>query len=302
VHAVRTVSTVRTVRAAMERLLAHGGSSAASRYHGGLHHLEEGAGRPVVLLHGGSGGGANWFRMLAALSAKYRVYAPDLPGFGLSDHGSPAAPLGRTAAVVLHEWLLRTGLQDVLLVGTSFGGLAALRLAQQATDRVAGLLLLDSAGLGRGLHPLVRLAAVPGLTAPGVRPSRRGTAALFRGLLTHDRSELTADVQAALIDYLHASANVAGTAYLASTLRCFAGPLGQREVVSGGELEALRLPLSFVWGELDTLLPVRHAHRAAARCRDARVVVVPHVGHSPNWERPGPVLAAIDELAARASL
>ncbi|HSJ05126.1 MAG TPA: alpha/beta fold hydrolase, partial [Longimicrobiales bacterium] len=72
------------VRLAMERLLQRGGSRARGvlgKGPGALHHLEEGAGPPVVLLHGGSGGGANWFRLFAPLARRYRVLAPDLPGF-----------------------------------------------------------------------------------------------------------------------------------------------------------------------------------------------------------------------------
>jgi pimeloyl-ACP methyl ester carboxylesterase len=223
--------------------------------------------------------------------------APDLPGFGLSEPDTPRAPLGDLAAERLNEWMAGLELRGALVVGTSFGGLAALRLAQRSPDRVTRLLLLDSAGLGRELPSVVRLITLPGLTRLGVRPSRRGAAAVFRTLLTSNRAELS-DLQVqALLDYLHASARRAGTAYLARTLRLFAGPAGQREVVTPAELAALPQPVRFVWGERDPFLPVAHAHAAARHCRDGAVVLVPGVGHSPNWERPAAVVAAIDQLA-----
>jgi pimeloyl-ACP methyl ester carboxylesterase len=290
------------VAEAMARLLAAGGSAARSvmtRVAGRrLHHVEEGSGSlPVVLLHGGTGGGANWFRLLGPLSLRYRVLAPDLPGFGLSDPDTPRAPLGELAAERLDEWLTTLDLRGVLVVGTSFGGLAALRLAQRSPARVNRLLLLDSAGLGRDLPSVVRLITLPGLTRLGVYPTRRGTAAIFRALLTSNRAELSELQIQALLDYLLASARAAGTAYLARTLRLFAGPAGQREVVTPAELAALPQPIRFVWGERDPFLPVAHAHAAARHCRDGSVVLVPGVGHSPNWERPGAVVAAIDQLA-----
>jgi pimeloyl-ACP methyl ester carboxylesterase len=286
----------------MTRLLAVGGSSArglltkvAGRR---LHHVEEGSGSlPVVLLHGGTGGGANWFRLLGPLSLRYRVLAPDLPGFGLSDPDTPRAPLGELAAERLDEWMAALELRDALVVGTSFGGLAALRLAQRSPARVTRLLLLDSAGLGRELPAAVRLITLPGLTRLGVHPSRRGTAAIFRTLLTSNREELGEIQIQALLDYLHASARAAGTAYLARTLRLFAGPAGQREVVTPAELAALPQRVRFVWGEKDPFLPVAHAYAAARHCRAGDVVLVPGVGHSPNWERPAAVVAAIDQLA-----
>jgi pimeloyl-ACP methyl ester carboxylesterase len=292
------------LRRAMARLLAAGRSGA----HGvltqvdglRLHHLEAGSGVPtIVLLHGGTGGGANWFRMLGPLARRYRVLAPDLPGFGLSQSALLEPPLGWTTARLLRGWLAAVRARDVLVVGTSFGGLAALRLAQLSPDRVTRLLLLSSAGLGRRLPLAVRLATLPLLTRAGVRPSRRGTAAVFRTMLTSDRSELTRREVEPLLDYLHASAKIAGTAYLARTLRLFAGPRGQREIVTPAEFAALRIPISFVWGERDPFLPLSHARRAACHCRDARVSVLDGVGHSPNWERPAEVIAAVDELAAR---
>jgi pimeloyl-ACP methyl ester carboxylesterase len=252
-----------------------------------------------VLLHGGSGGGANWFRLLGPLSARFRVLAPDLPGFGLSPHVNASGAMGEAAADVLHLWLREHDIRGAVVVGTSFGGLAALRLAQRAPDRVAALLLLDSAGLGRELHPLVRLGTVPGVVRLVVRPTRQGTDLLFRTLLTRNRKTLAPAARSALVDYLYASATAAGTAWLARTLRGFAGVRGQREVVSARELAALPQPVSFVWGEHDSFLPAFHARQAARSCRDARVVIVPDAGHSPNWEQPDAVVAAIDELASR---
>jgi pimeloyl-ACP methyl ester carboxylesterase len=290
------------VQSAMNRLLEAGGSSAVSVGPGGagLHHLEEGSGQPVVLLHGGSGGGANWFRLLAPLSRTFRVLAPDLPGFGLSPHIEPVRPLGSAAAGVLHLWLEEHDIAGAILAGTSFGGLAALRLALRSPGRVAGLLLLDAAGLGREIHPAVRIAALPGLTRLGVAPTRRGTRALFRLLLTSDRSAFPPGQQEALIRYLHESARAAGTPYLAATLRAFATPRGQREVATPAELAALQCPVSFVWGALDRFLPVAHARAAARHCAEASTVIVPGAGHSPNWERPHAVIDAIHDLAARA--
>lgn len=291
------------VAAAMQRLLNAGGSRARSVVTeiGGrdLHHLEEGSGSPtVVLLHGGSGGGANWFRLLEPLARRHRVLAPDLPGFGLSAAVEPRAPLGTHAAELVAGWMERLDVRDALVAGTSFGGLVALRLAQRAPARVTRLLLLSAAGLGRDLPLAVRAAALPPLTRIGVLPTRRGTAALFRTLLTSDRTELADDTVGLLVDYLHASARAAGTPYLARTLRLFASAAGQREVVTPAELRALTQPVRFVWGAHDPFLPLAHAREAALHCRDGRVVVIPDAGHSPNWERAGQVVRAMEELAA----
>jgi pimeloyl-ACP methyl ester carboxylesterase len=292
------------VRTAMERLLATGPATARSEWLDlpdvRLHHLEAGNGPPVVLLHGGTGGGANWFRMLGPLSERYRVLAPDLPGFGLSGPVRPEAPLGRAAARLLQQWLAAHDVRDALVIGTSFGGLAALRLAQQVPDRVGRLMLLDAAGLGRGVHPALRLVSLRPLTRLGSRPSLAGTRVLIRALLTSNRSAISDEQFDRLAEYLHASAVRAGTPYLADTLRLFVGPRGQREVLDADELAAIRQPVAIVWGERDRLLPVRHAHDAARAFPDATVRIMPGIGHSPNWEAPDALADAIHRLARRA--
>jgi pimeloyl-ACP methyl ester carboxylesterase len=294
-----------SVRNAMHGLLEAGSSQADSVWtslrDGRLHHLEAGSGPPVILLHGGTGGGANWFRQIGPLSQRYRVLAPDLPGFGLSDPVSPAAPLGRAAAQVLLEWMTVHEVDDALVVGTSFGGLSAVRLAQgAAARRISRLLLLDSAGFGRRIHPAVRLAATAPLTACAVRPTRRGTRYVLQWLLTRHAASLPLTIRDALVEFLYATGRRAGTWYLARTLRLFVGPHGQREVFTRAELAAITQPVSVVWGGRDRLLPVAHAQRAGRSIPGATVRVLAGAGHSPNWEAPAEVVAAIDDLARRA--
>lgn len=102
-----------------------------------------GDGRPLVLLHGGSGSWTHWVRNIAALTATGRqVWVPDLPGFGDS-----ALPTGCGDADTVAE-CLNTGLREVLgmgpheIVAFSFGSLAAVLLATQHPVLVARLLLV----------------------------------------------------------------------------------------------------------------------------------------------------------------
>lgn len=291
----------------MQRLLAADVANAAvqSRWtqleHGRMHHLEAGAGEPVVLLHGGTGGGANWFRQIGRLSSRFRVLAPDMPGYGMSDRGLPELPLGGAAARVFEAWLDANDVSRALVVGTSFGGLAALRLAVHSPERVARLLLLDAAGLGRGIHPAVRLAAMAPLARIALRPTLSGTRLQLLTLLTSDRSRLDRQAQAALAAYLYETGVAAGIPYLSLTLRMFIGPNGQREVLGDDELRSIRQPVSIVWGQRDSLIPVSHARRAAGIFPHARLTIIPRAGHSPNWEAPDDVLDAIHRLADQAA-
>jgi pimeloyl-ACP methyl ester carboxylesterase len=291
------------VRRAMHALLATEPAAAAvarSRRiglpEGAIHYLDAGRGEPVVLLHGGGGGAANWFRLIGPLAATHRVLAPDLPGFGLSPLRTAEGALGEAAAGVVGGWLDAVGVARATVVGTSFGGLTALRLAQQRPGMVMRLGLIDSVGLGREATWLLRIATLPLLGPLAVRPSRAGTALLFRLLLTSNRRQLTRAQRDALIEYVWRSGAVGDPGAFAATIRRFAGLRGQREVLSAGELAALKLPVSLIWGRRDRFLPVRHAVAAAKHLPRATFTLIDDVGHSPNWEAPDAVLAAMRAL------
>ena len=113
-------------------------------------YLEAGKGDPVVLIHG-SGPGvtsyANWRLVLPALAENFRVLAPDMVGFGFSER--PA-----NIKYGVQTWADQVvGLMDTLelprahMVGNSFGGAIALRIATQHPDRVGKLVLMGSMGV-----------------------------------------------------------------------------------------------------------------------------------------------------------
>ena len=113
-------------------------------------YLEGGKGDAVVLIHG-SGPGvtayANWRPVLPALAENFRVLAPDMVGFGFSER--PA-----NIEYGLQTWADQVvGLMDTLelptahMVGNSFGGAIALRIATQYPDRVGKLVLMGSMGV-----------------------------------------------------------------------------------------------------------------------------------------------------------
>ncbi|MBX6362352.1 MAG: alpha/beta fold hydrolase [Gemmatimonadetes bacterium] len=251
-----------------------------------VHLLEAGSGRPLLLLHGGGGGGANWFRVLGPLARHARVLAPDLPGFGLSDPGPVERPIGRRAAAVVARMLDELGLREADVVGTSFGGLVALRLAQLRPAHVRRLVLLDAAGLGRELPLVVRLAGLPLAGAALVRPGRTGTRWVFRHLATSDASRIPPDQCRALLEYLYASGRAAGARRLARGVRSFTGRHGQAEVLTDAELAGIRSPTLVIWGARDRFFPVAHGRRAAALIPRALLAVLARAGHSPNWEDP----------------
>jgi 3-oxoadipate enol-lactonase len=114
-----------------------------------------GAGDPVVLLHAGVADRTMWSEHLEPLSAAgYRVVAPDLPGFG----EAPAATVEQGPWADVLETMDRVGLDRAALVGCSFGGAVALRVAVIAPERISALALISAPAPGS--EPSAQLRAV----------------------------------------------------------------------------------------------------------------------------------------------
>lgn len=109
-------------------------------------------GRPVVLVHGGGldAASVSWKRTMPALADDYRVYAPDLPGYGGSDPvPGDVTPTVDYYADVLSEFYVSLGLLKSTLVGFSLGGAVALGYTLSKAARVRDLVSVGSYGLGR---------------------------------------------------------------------------------------------------------------------------------------------------------
>lgn len=124
-------------------------------------------GQPALLfLHGSGPGvtaGSNWRGVLDALGEGFHCIAPDILGFGDSSYPDPQPQGFKAQAEVRIDALFglidTLGLERVVLVGNSMGGMYSLRMAQLRPELVAGLVLMGSGGMP-GLEPtpgLVRL-------------------------------------------------------------------------------------------------------------------------------------------------
>ena len=126
------------------------------------HYIVAGDGEPLLLFHGLGASVATWRDNIGPLSKVFRVYGIDLPGHGNSDK-----PDMNYSADTLAQFALRLidtlGLDRPSIIGNSVGGALGLMLALGHPERVSGLVLVDSASLGREISMYLRLVSVPGL-------------------------------------------------------------------------------------------------------------------------------------------
>jgi len=119
-------------------------------------YLEAGQGEDVVLIHG-SGPGvtsyANWRVVIPALAENFHVVAPDMVGFGYSERPTDVSYGVQTWADQTVGLMDTLGIAKAHLVGNSFGGAIALRIATQHPDRVNKLVLMGSMGVPFEITP-----------------------------------------------------------------------------------------------------------------------------------------------------
>ncbi len=127
-----------------------------------VEYLVAGAGPILVLLHGDGETARDWQWVMPRLAAAgHHVVAPSLPGHGGSASADSYAQEDLTAW--LASVLEALALDRITVVGNSIGALMALHLALAHPDRVQRLVLVDCAGLGRLVNPVLAAETVPGL-------------------------------------------------------------------------------------------------------------------------------------------
>ena len=138
-----------------------------------------------VLIHGSYQGGWIWQRVASRLCGTgHMVYAPTLDGCAERKHQVRAGITTETHAAEIAEMLFYEDLKDVVMVGTSSGGMVLCRAAEAARDRIARLVFVDALALfdGERIRDIVqrsterahRGAFTRGCRNPAVRRSRSG--------------------------------------------------------------------------------------------------------------------------------
>lgn len=116
---------------------------------------------PLVLLHGMLISSAHVLAEMEALLARFRVYAVDIIGQSVKSPGPPLSVANNEYGEWLGEVLDALSLPKAPVVGASFGGFVALRLAAIAPDRIEGMVLMMPAGVVRSSPAAWYKIAIP---------------------------------------------------------------------------------------------------------------------------------------------
>jgi pimeloyl-ACP methyl ester carboxylesterase len=249
--------------------------------------IKTGSGPALLLLHGLGCDHTTWMPVIAALSRRYTVIAPDLLGHGLSAKPRADYSLGGYANG-MRDLLTVLGVDRVTVVGHSFGGGVAMQFAYQFPERTERMILVAPGGLGPEVTMAIRAITLPGfhqvmgvVTLPGIRHIAK---AGLRGLAASGISKARdLDEVAEIIDSFKDRRARKAIRHVVSAVVDWRG-----QIVTMADRAYLTqaMPMCVVWGAEDAVIPVRHAGIAAELAPSATVEVIANAGHFPHKDHP----------------
>jgi pimeloyl-ACP methyl ester carboxylesterase len=245
-----------------------------------FNYLEGGRGVPVVMLHGFGADADHWSRLASSLRKRFRVLAPDLPGFGGTDASTSERFLLPLQAERLHAFLRALGIRRYHLVGNSMGGNIAGILAHDYPDEVASLTLLEPQGIESRIPTAMDLQIQQGQTP--LIPANEEEFDRIIDLLFVKRPF----IPRAMYLYMRKQALAFETLH-----RCVWKDLWDPEYpyLLEKNLPGIRAPTLVIWGDSDRFLHETAIEKLEQGLRDVRVVRMKACGHSPMLERPAEV-------------
>jgi pimeloyl-ACP methyl ester carboxylesterase len=246
-----------------------------------------GSGPPVVLIHGMLNSSSHWRSVALNLAGEHTVIAPDLIG-----HGDSAAPRGDYSlgahAASIRDLLAAVGIGRATLVGHSLGGGVAMQFFYQFPQRVERLALVSSGGLGHDVSPMLRTAALPGMStllSMTIHARLLGALQDTGGRLRRRGYDWGVHLQAVTRALRPLQSAGAREAFL-QTLRAVIDVHGQRVSATDRLYLLESIPTMIVWGERDHTIPVAHGHRAHAGIPGSRFRTLAKAAHFPHLDDP----------------
>ncbi len=245
-----------------------------------VHYLDGGVAaagnEPLVLLHGIFAEKDHWVDFARPLTGRYRVIAPDLPGFGESGRLPDQTYDYATQTERLKDLLDALGVRRVHLAGNSMGGTIAALFAIAHPERVASVALIGAPHGIRSPQP----SRMDGLIDAGKAP-----------LIARDKAEF-----AQMMDLVFAkqpflpypilqASEHAALQNADSNMRLWNAQLKDRYLLDG-RISALEQPTLVLWGAQDQVFDASGAELLRSRLQNTRIEVLPGVGHLPMMEAP----------------
>ena len=247
----------------------------------------------MLFLHGFGESKETWRFIVPALAQKYHLILLDLKGFGVSPKTDDDKYSVYDQALYVQKFIEQHHLQNLTIVGRSFGGGVALILALMQEKKLIQptlnrMILINSMAYNQPLPSMLRDLKIPIIGYLGIHLLSNHYMAreAYRYAFWNDDK-----IPKASVDY---SASImaqprAKYAYLTTVHNLIPDDVQSIE----HEYQKIKLPTLIIWGKDDVSIHVDKAYRLHRDLKNSQLVILPHVGHMPQEEAPQKVVDAI---------
>ncbi|MCC6906098.1 MAG: alpha/beta hydrolase [Anaerolineae bacterium] len=244
---------------------------------GSVHYEVVGSGPPVILIHGWTQAWNTWRSTIETFQGQYRMYAPDLWGFGESEKDRRDSFLVSDFVELIPQFMDALGMTRVPIMGHSMGGTTALAVALKYPDRVKKVAVVGSPIDGRSLSPFLKLASrktVASLMLMGEsQPMLRTFIRLWSPFVTPANPRLFYDMtmnnaQGFTVDSFFSSIN------------------SLRLTDLSRQIHTITIPAMGIYGAKDVIVSPHQIDVFRHSLPQGRDVWIPRAGHFPMWDTP----------------
>ena len=243
-----------------------------------LEYLDRGSGRPLLVLHG-AGGPRPDAAFIDLLAQHGRVIAPTHPGFAGAPLPAWFDSIDDLAYLYL-ELLETLDLFDTIVIGFSMGGWIACEIAVKSTQRIAGLVLVDSVGIKVSDRETRDIADI------------FATSAADLARLTYHDPAVAPDLLALADDDLERVVRSRAAAAMYLWEPYAHNPKLRRR------LRRIGVPALVLWGASDGIVTPDYGRAFAAALPQADFHVIDAAGHVPHLEQPDAFAAHVHRFAS----
>ncbi len=242
-----------------------------------------GQGEPILILHGWGDSFNSWFKVQEILAEKgFKVFIPDLPGFGKSDTPKSAWSLSDYSNFIFN-FSQKLNLSQFFLIGHSFGGRISIKFVNNYSEKVNSLVLVGSGGIRPKLNFKTKMIYSVGrmgkflFTKRVFRPFQKTAKTLFYFVLRKR-------------DYIKAQGIMRQIVRKAIT----------EDLLP--ELCQIKTKTLIIWGEKDKSIPIEAAHIFKREIRNSQLKTFSGIGHSPHKQIPEKLAETIVDFVKKNQL
>jgi pimeloyl-ACP methyl ester carboxylesterase len=251
---------------------------------------------PIILIHGFTASVYVWNTVAPVIAdAGFHVIAIDLIGFGYSEKPPWFEYTINAQARMIARFMDRLGLGKATLIGSSYGGAVAATLALDYAARVEKLVLVDAV-INDDLknHPILRLGSVRGLgevITPFLVDSKRYMRRRMHSTLAEVNHHMITDERVENI--VRPLSNAEGHRSALATSRNWNANRIEHDA------HLINHPTLLIWGEDDTVIPVKNGHKLYDAILHSRLVILKDCGHVPQDEKSDAFAEVVTEFCRK---